>query len=116
MPTIHLQTTPNLIENTSVEVILEGLVAKLSTMETVNPVAVKAYHSLNSVWVMGEGSAPGFACCTISVLSGRSEAVRVKMADEMFAALESAFALSKSAGEVSITLEIREMDAATYRK
>jgi 5-carboxymethyl-2-hydroxymuconate isomerase len=116
MPHIHLQTTANLVENTSIEEILEGLVAEFCTIESVSPAAVKAYHSLSSVWVMGEGAEPGFAACTISVLEGRSEELRVKMADQMFAALQSAFAQSKAAGEVNLTLEIREMDRATYRK
>ena len=116
MPHIHLQTTANLIESTSIEEILEKLVAEFCAIETVNPIAVKAYHSLSSVWVMGEGAEPGFASCTISVLEGRPEEVRVKMANRMYASLVSAVSQSKEAGEVNLTLEIREMTAATYRK
>lgn len=116
VPTIHLQTSADLPENTSISDILEALVATLSLIESIDPKAVKAYHTLRSVWVMGSGAQPGFAACEVAVLAGRSEELRVKIADMMFAALRSAFAQSASAGEISLTLEVREMDKPTYRK
>lgn len=116
MPHIILETTADLPENAYVPDILDALVAKFSTIETVDSKAVKAYHTLRSVWAMGSGAPPGFAHCTVLVLSGRPEPLRKKMADEMYAVLKEHFAQSLSLGEVGLTLELREMDAATYRK
>jgi 5-carboxymethyl-2-hydroxymuconate isomerase len=116
VPHIHLQTSADLAENTSISDILDKLVTALCAMETIDPKAVKAYHTLRSVWSMGAGAEAGFATCEVSILAGRPEAVRVKLADGMFAALGAAFAQSLSAGEVNLTLEVREMDRATYRK
>lgn len=116
LPHIHLQTSADLAENTSIQEILDGLVATLSRLESVDPRAVKAYHSLRSVWSMGAGAKPGFATCEISLLAGRPEALRAAIADAMYTALREAFAQSVTAGDVQLTLEVREMDPATYRK
>ncbi|MHB8636803.1 MAG: 5-carboxymethyl-2-hydroxymuconate Delta-isomerase [Fimbriimonadaceae bacterium] len=116
MPHIHLQTSADLDENTRIPDVLDRLVAALCEIETIDPKAVKAYHSLRSVWAMGAGAQPGFATCEVAVLAGRPEAVRVKIADVMFAALQDAFSRSSSADEVNLTLEVREMQRATYRK
>ena len=116
MPHIILETTADLPENANVPDILEALVAKLSSIESVDSKAVKAYHTLRSVWAMGDGAPPGFAHCTVMVLSGRPEDLRKKMADQMYALLREHFAQSLELNEVGLTLELREMDAATYRK
>jgi 5-carboxymethyl-2-hydroxymuconate isomerase len=116
MPTIHLTTTPDLPENASVPQILEALVAELSTIETVPPAAVKAFHTLAMVWVMGEGGPAGFASCQIAVLAGRPESIRVEIAERLHAVMKERFSQSLASGEVGITLEVREMEKATYRK
>jgi 5-carboxymethyl-2-hydroxymuconate isomerase len=116
VPHIHLQTTADLVENTSIPEVLEQLVAALSRVETVDPATIKAYHSLRSVWVMGEGAAPGFAHCEVAVLTGRPEALRSKIADVMFASLKDGFAQSAGGGEVRLTVEVREMDKSAYRR
>jgi len=116
VPTIHLQTSADLAENTNIPDILERLVETLSSIETVNPKAVKAYHTIRSVWTMGKGAEPGFAACELAILGGRPEELKIKMADAIFAALQTSFAQSAATGEVSLTLEVREMEPATYRK
>jgi len=116
MPHIILETTSDLPENASVPDILEALVAKLCTMETVDAKAVKAYHTLRSVWSMGAGAPPGFAHCTLALMTGRDEALRIKIADEMYATLKQQFAQSLEHGEVGVTFELREMAKETYRR
>jgi 5-carboxymethyl-2-hydroxymuconate isomerase len=116
MPYIHLATTSDLAENSQIPDILSALVAELSSVEEVDPKSVKSYHSLVSVWEMGEGAPAGFARCTICVLSGRSEIWRVDLADRLYAVLKLGFAEGLAASEVALTLEVREMDHATYRK
>lgn len=116
MPHIHLFTSANLVENVDIPDILRSLVDELSRQDTVEPSAVKAYHSLFHTWAMGEGAQPGFAHCSVSILEGRPEDLRRRIADAMFACLNEVFRASQNAKEANLTLELREMDKATYRK
>ena len=114
MPHIHLETTADLPENADVPDILEALVATLAGQETVSPASIKAYHTLRSNWAMGEGAPAGFAHCTLMVLTGRPPELRVRMAEAAMTTLREHFKMSLEANEVSLTLEVREMEAATY--
>lgn len=116
MPHIHLQTSADLHENGDIPEILQKLVETLCAFETMNPAAVKAYHTLRPNWVVGEGHPEGFAHAEVAVLSGRPEALRIQIADGMFEALRECFSTGLSNGEVGVSLELREMAAATYRK
>ena len=116
MPHIILETTSDLPENANVPDILDALVAKLSSLESIDSKAVKAYHTLRSVWAMGNGAPPGFAHCTVAIMTGREEALRKKIADEMFSVMKHEFSQSLEHREVGITLEVREMNKETYRK
>ena len=116
MPHIHLETTSDLPENGNIPDILEALVAKLSTFETVQPAAIKAYHTLRSNWAMGAGAPPGFAHCTVMIVTGRPLELRQTMAKEMYAEMRSHFGMSLEHDEVGLTLELREMDKETYQK
>lgn len=114
MPHIHLETTADLPENADVPDILQALVAVVSAQESVKPSSVTATHSLRSNWAVGEGAPEGMARCTLSVLSGRSPEVRKAIATAAFEGMKASFAGSLEAKEVGLSLELREMDAATY--
>ena len=116
MPHIHLETTADLPENADVPDILRALVDVLSGQESVAPASVKAYHSLRSNWATGEGSPEGMAHCTVSILAGRSPELRRAIAEAAFEAMKGGFAASLEAQEVAVSLELREMDPATYLK
>jgi 5-carboxymethyl-2-hydroxymuconate isomerase len=115
MPHIHLETTADLHENADVPEILEALIGALVTVESINPATVKAYHTLLKNWHVGEGHPAGFAHLTLEILSGRPPDLKAKLADTVFAELQARFAYSRENEDGKITLEIREMDAATYR-
>lgn len=116
MPHIHLETTADLPENAQVPDILEALTARLAEFDSVDSAAIKSYHSLRSIWHMGEGAPSGFGHCTVSILAGRNEVVRRQIADALFRVMREQFAESLEADEVGVTVDIREMDAVTYRK
>ena len=116
MPRIHLETTADLPENADLPDILQSLVATVSAQEGVASETVKAYHSLRSNWCMGEGAPEGMAHCTLSLLSGRPVDLRRAIAEATMATLREGFATSLAAKEVALSLELREMDAATYLK
>jgi 5-carboxymethyl-2-hydroxymuconate isomerase len=65
---------------------------------------------------MGDGAPSGFCHCTVAVMAGRPEELRKKIADAMYGELRKHFSQSLAEKEVGLTLELREMDAATYRK
>lgn len=116
MPHIHLSTSADLVENVDIPDILRVLVEELCRQETIEPNAVKAYHSLMHTWVMGEGAPNGFAHCEIRILTGRAPDVRKRIADAMFRRLRSCFRATIEANEAALTLELREMDRETYQK
>lgn len=114
VPHIHLETTADLPENADVPDILQALVDTMAAQESVASASIKAYHSLRSNWAMGEGAPAGIAHCTVMVLSGRSLEHRKRMAEAAMATLKAHFAASLEAAEVSLTLELREMERETY--
>lgn len=116
MPHIILETTSDVVENQDVVDILEALVAKLAGFESISPASIKGYHSLRNTWVIGEGGPHGFVHCEVAILSGRPEELVQEITDGMYAALLNEFARSKESGEAGITLELRQMEKATYRK
>ncbi len=116
MPHIHLETTSDLVENAKLPDILESLTLCLSSHETMASKAVKSYHTLRSVWVMGEGAPAGFAHCEIAILNGRPLELRQRIAQSMMEVMRVHFAESIADGLVSVTLELREMDKDTYQK
>lgn len=116
MPHLHLETTADLPENDAIPDILEALTATLSEFESIQSASVKAYHTLRVNWAMGAGAPAGFAHLTVAILAGRPEELRREMADALYRQLQEFFAASLAEGEVAITLEVREMDPATYRK
>jgi 5-carboxymethyl-2-hydroxymuconate isomerase len=116
MPHIILETTADLFENANIPDILEALVAKLCSYETIDSKSVKAYHTLRSNWRMGEGAPVGFAHCTVGMLSGRPLELRQQIARGMYEEMISHFMMSRENDEVGLTLELREFDSATYQK
>ena len=116
MPHIHLETTSDLEENAKLPDILEALTLALSAHETVASKGVKSFHTLRSVWFVGEGGAPGFAHCEVAILEGRPLELRKQMSCSLMEVMQEEFAESLASGAVSITLELREMDKETYQR
>jgi 5-carboxymethyl-2-hydroxymuconate isomerase len=114
MPHIHLETTSDLPENSNIPDILEALALELSRHETIKSESIKAYHSLRSNWAVGSGHPAGFGHCTVSILAGRPTRLKKEIAGALGEVLKHWFAESIEAGEVGLTLEIREMDPETY--
>jgi 5-carboxymethyl-2-hydroxymuconate isomerase len=116
MPHLVLETTADLPENAHVPDILEALTLELARYDTVSSATIKAYHTLRSVWHMGEGAPPGFAHLTVALHTGRPLELRRKIAEGMFKVLREHLTESLEAEEVSVTVEIREMERETYMR
>ncbi|MBS1707094.1 MAG: hypothetical protein JSS65_00050 [Armatimonadetes bacterium] len=116
MPHVVLEVTDNLPEAAEVGPLLAELAKAIGGIESVDPKAVKVYANVRQHWAMGQGASPGFCHLTICVLSGRPLELRRQMADRLYSVLRSHFSRSLASGLASSTLEVREMDAQTYRK
>ncbi len=116
MPHIVLETTADLFENANIPDILEALVTRLSSFDTIASKDIKAYHTLRSNWCMGAGAPPGFAHVTVGIKSGRPVELRRLIADGMHQTLLDQLSLSVEHDDISVTLEVREFDSETYRK
>jgi 5-carboxymethyl-2-hydroxymuconate isomerase len=116
MPHICVETTSDVVENQDIVDILQRLVDKLSTFESVSPASIKAYHSLRHTWIIGENGPNGFIHCEVAILTGRDTELKKTIADGMYAELLDCFHASRDSKEAGITLELREMDKETYRK
>ena len=73
-------------------------------------------HALLSSASISASSVARSASTTGSLLKGREVALRKRIADAMFEVVRKEFSISYASGELAVTLEVREMDAQTYRK
>lgn len=116
MPHIILETTSDLPENANVPDVLDALVQKLASFDTIEEKSIRAYHTLRSVWSVGKGHPAGFAHCTIKLMTGRSPELKKQIASGLFKVLKDGFADSVANKEAAVTLELHEMDRDTYQK
>lgn len=116
MPHILLETTADLPENANIPDILDVLVERLGSFESISKSSIKAYHTLRSVWSVGDGHPPGFAHCCVSILEGRSPELQARISAGMYDVLKAQFTQSLHNSEVGLTLELREMQKDTYMK
>lgn len=116
MPHLKLDASSNLLELGNLPEILRQLVAEFCRHETIDPASVKAYFREQGVWAMGEGARPGFVHLEVAVLDGRPIELKQAIAQGMRGVLERCFARSIAEGLVGLTIEIRDMDRATYVK
>lgn len=111
MPHIHLRGS-EAIGEPALGAILEELVECLSNCETIQSEAIKAYWTHHPNFKMGKNAPNGFLHCEVAILAGRPDELRNRIADSMFGVLRNRFGNSA----LSLTLEVREMEKATYRK
>jgi len=116
MPHIRLTISQNVRSEAAFDRLLPELASLLCSFETIDPASVKAYGDVREFWAMGEEAPAGFIHCEVSLLSGRSEELRGKIASAFHDRLSDHFRDMVAAGDAGVTVEVREMDAAAYRK
>ncbi len=116
MPHLKLDATRNVLELDEVPQILGELVVELCRHETMDAASVKAYFREHSVWAMGEGARRGFVHLEVALLDGRPVELKRAIAEGIRGVIERCFARSLAAGLVGVTIEVRDMDRATYVK
>lgn len=113
MPHLHLDLPREVATQIDVNRCLATLAEALAGCETIQPANVKAYATLRDHWTVGTGHPRYFAHCMASILTGRADDLRAAISDALMAVLEREFA---GRDDVGLTVEIREMDAGSYRK
>ena len=116
MPHLQLETTHNIAARFPLAKILQELVDSFSNFETVDPRAVKGYLRRSDIWIMGAGAPDDFAHLTVCILAGRDPAHLSQISDALYSQMKSCFQESMASGTVGLTLEVREMNPAYYRK
>ena len=114
MPHLQLELSRDLAANCPVDDILQALVDELAGRVTVDPKSVKAYARIADQWAMGPGAPAGFVHLTVCVLEGRTREWESETSDALYRLMTER--LGTLANGASVTLELRRMEAATYRK
>lgn len=112
MPHLRLSSSPGALTNEESRSLLSELCQDFCAMETVDSATVKAYYSEVQEFVMGQGAPEGFVHLEASILTGRSEELRGRIARELVQVMRRHL---DSRG-LSITVEVREMEKAGYAK
>lgn len=116
MPHLKLDVSSNVLALTEIEPVLRRLVDELCRHETIDSASVKAYAREHEMWAMGEGARPGFIHLEVAILDGRPLELKQRIAQGMRGVLESAFATALADGTAGLTIEVRDIDRATYVK
>ena len=96
--------------------LLSELAAVLGSAESIDPATVKAYVSIHENFAMNPEGPPAFAHLEIALLKGRSLELRQSIAQTLRTILATEFSEKVANEEISITVEVREMDPDTYLK
>ncbi len=116
MPHLQLEFSSNVAPLIDVEGVLNELVDELAGFDTVESRAIKAYARVCESWAMGSGAKEGFIHLTLCVLDGRDPSLLAQMADGLYHRLRTACHQAWESGKAGLTVEVRQMDRATYRK
>lgn len=116
MPHLQLELSANVAPLVNLSEILADLTSHFCEFETIDPLSVKSYVRVSEVYQTGPGAPTGFVHLTICVLEGRPSDLLSRMSDSLFSRLQTHFHPYLSSRKVGVTLELRQMASATYRK
>jgi len=116
MPHIKVDVSANAARPGRLKPFLADLAARLSEFDSIESRAVKAYLNVREHFAVNADGRPAFVHAEIALLKGRSPELRSKIADAMCEIIAAEFAEKVSHDEISITVEVREMDDETYRR
>lgn len=111
MPHAIIEHSSNLEQTVTSLHILQVVHAIMETSALFDPMAIKTRRHITHDYIVGDNSTNGFVHVTVYLLQGRSEEVRKRLSDRIFQALDE-----RMPHLSSLTVDIRELNAATYRK
>lgn len=117
MPHLTLEYTANLAQSVDLVGILHELHRLMTDAAGVRIENLKSRAIRRDVFVIGEGEhEEGFVHLEIALLSGRPAAIKEQIGRQSLTILERHFAPQENASSVQITVEIRDIDRASYFK
>lgn len=112
MPHIIVEYTDTL--SIDVPKLLDGLHYNLAEQETIDIHAIKTRATPVQYSIVGDGKdRDKFVHITLKLLSGREEALRKKIGQDLFNVAQDIF---PSGSDIALSVEVHEMDPATYIK
>jgi 5-carboxymethyl-2-hydroxymuconate isomerase len=116
MPHIKVDVSANAARPGRIKPFLSDLAARLADFESIESGAVKAYLNVREHFAMNPDGRPAFIHVEVALMRGRNLELRSQIADAMREIVIAEFAEKVSHDGIAITVEIREMDAETYRR
>jgi len=115
MPHIVLKHSEKLLSDAKASTLLNLLTKQLAEIETFNIAAIKSRAQSFGLFQVAEGgpeTKQAFAHIEVALLEGRPKNVLEEVSNQLFSSLEKELATEKA----SLSLEVREMQAAYYKK
>lgn len=113
MPHITVEYSDHIAASLDFPEMLSALHADLADKETIDINAIKTRARASEFSIVGDGrSASGFVHITLRLLPGRSEILRAEMAKSLFETAKGYI----EAGQIALSVEIVELEGATYQK
>ena len=116
MPHIKVNLSASVARPGRFKPFLAELANTLGSFESIEPAAVKAYLVVNDHFATTAEGPPGFAHIEVSLMRGRPLEMRQQIGAALRSILEAEFEEKVAHGEISLTVEVREMDPETYIK
>jgi 5-carboxymethyl-2-hydroxymuconate isomerase len=117
MPHLTLEHSDNLPATVDVPAVLRRLHETLGALGPYRPAHIRSRAVARDTFVVGDG-APGavFAHVEVAILSGRDPEVRRGTGESLLVVLREGFAAVYADRPCSLSVEVREMERATYAR
>ena len=117
MPHLLLELSANVPDRPDLRRVLVELHEAIAATGHVERRDVKSRAVVHSLMAVAEGDDDrAFVALTLSVLEGHSDEAKGRMADAALAVLAQAFPLLAEGGRGGVSVEVRDMHRASYRR
>lgn len=117
MPHCILEYSSNLASPPPMRDVLLGIHRALVGTGLFEEGDIKSRAIRHDAFAVADGAADrAFVALAVEILDGRSDEVKERIADALFEALTAAFARSMEGGRCNVTVQIRDIHRASYRR
>ena len=117
MPHLVLDHAADIAQLMDIPVLLKDLSRRLGGIETFDLAAVKARaQSFDIYTVSAKGPEVPFVHLSVNIMEGRTPEIIAQVREAMFSILSAAVTHACSDSPCSVTIEIRDMSKAGYKK
>lgn len=117
MPHCRLEYSGNIVDEVDARELLLELHEVLASSGELKREDIKGRAIRHEVFVVGDGAPDrAFVSLDISILSGRSDELKLQLAEQARLVLEKGFAGTLAERRCSLTVQVSEMHRASYQK